>query len=412
MVSRLLSPGAAERPGGDRELVARMLDVEVAWAAVLHRAGRIGPKEVTQIRDAARALADRSDTADSLVAGTSNGGNPAIPLVAILRRELEPVSADAAWIVHRGLTSQDTLDTALVLIARDVLDAVRDDLGAAVVATASLASRHRTSLMIGRTLTQQATPTTFGLRAAGWLQGLTSAVHAVTAARATLAVQCGGAVGTLAAIAELVPGCDPLALSADLAHELGLQPALPWHVERSRITRLGGALAATADAFGHIATDVATLSRTEIGELGEPAAAGRGGSSTLPGKRNPVLSVEIRRAALGAPHDLAALHIASTLAVDDRPDGAWHSEWQPLVRLLDSARTVTTLGRELLEGLEVHTETMRAHLDRALPGALAERESMHRSGDAASEAAGPEGYLGAADQIVDQVLKAAEEIKW
>ncbi len=410
MSHRLLSPGAAEQPGSDLELVARMLDVEVAWAVVLHRAGRIDEEEVAQIREAAQTLAGRADTAPSLVAGTANGANPAIPLVAALRRELDPVSAGTAWIVHRGLTSQDTLDSALMLIARDVLDTVGGHLGAAVTAAAALASQHRMSPMIGRTLTQQATPTTFGLRAAAWLGGLTAAAHAITDARAALPVQCGGAVGSLAAVAELVPGHDPLVLVADLAHELGLRPSVPWHVERSSITRLGGALTAVTDAFGHVATDVATLSRTEIGELSEPRAPGRGGSSTLPGKRNPVLSVEIRQAALTAPHDLAALHVASTSAVDDRPDGAWHGEWQPLLRLLGAARVTAALGRELLEGLEVHTDTMRTHLDKALPGALAERASMHLDSAEEPETASPESYLGATDRIIDRVLEAAKEI--
>jgi len=407
---RLLAPGGtiADLLCSDRVLLERMLDVELAWCRVLHGAGRIDGESLQHVERAVRALQRQTGLVDTLAAEAGAGGNPVIPLVAALRREIEQMSPDAAWLVHRGLTSQDTLDTALMLMARDVLDVVSERLHESVSAVARLADEHRDTLMIGRTLTQQATPTTFGLRAASWLQSLAGAGARIDQVRGRLPVQCGGAVGNLAAVAEVVPDADPLELSHALATELGLEPALPWHVRRTAVTDLADALATVTDAYGHLAGDVVTLCRTEIGELSEPAKQGRGSSSTLPDKRNPVLSIEIRQSALGAPHDLAAVHLASVLAVDDRPDGAWHSEWQPLCRLLGAAAITATLGAELLPGLEVHREVMRAHVDDALPGALAEQAAMHRAVEPEGHA-DPTTYLGATHQMIDRALDAVRE---
>ncbi len=220
--------------------------------------------------------------------------------------------------------------------------------------------------MVGRTLTQHAVPITFGLKAAGWLDGVLDALDGIILARKGLRVQCGGAAGTLAAIAEL-SGDHGLDWSAALAGELSLAPSTPWHTRRTPVTAVGDTLVTSTDALGHLASDIVVLSRSEIAEVSEPAGKDRGGSSTMPQKRNPVLAVLIRRAAATAPLLGSQLHLASAQAVDERPDGAWHTEWQSLALLARHAVTAASQAAELVEGLEVHADTMAATVQRAMP---------------------------------------------
>lgn len=277
------------------------------------------------------------------------GGNPVIPLVAVLRARVAEVDAEAAGWVHRGATSQDVIDTALMLVASRALTRVDSALAATVDALALLADGHRATVMAARTLTQQSTPMTFGLVAAGWLLG-------VAEARRNL----------------------PRALSvALLAEELGLAAAaLPWHTRRTPITGLGDALTTVIDSLGVIATDVATLSRTEIGELGEPGGVGMGGSSAMPQKQNPIMSVLIRSAAQRAPGLAAELHRSAASSVDQRPDVAWHAEWPALRELLRLSLGASDLAAQLLVGLRVDAERMRGNLERTGPLIVAERLSL------------------------------------
>ncbi|MEV6238501.1 lyase family protein [Lentzea sp. NPDC051838] len=357
-------PGSYRAAGlvDDAALVRALVDVEVAWARVLGNSISVSLVELDPVEVEA-------------------AGNPVLPLVSALR-------AQVSGPVHTGLTSQDVLDTAMMLLARKVLGQVSADLSLVAEALAALASAHRSSVMAGRTLTQFAVPITFGLKAARWLDGVLDALDGLSAV--VLPVQCGGAAGTLARVDG-----DPLVAASAFAQHLGLVwPGLPWHSHRAPVTRLGDALVRVCDALGVIAADVLTLGRPEIGEVSEGVVAGRGGSSTMPHKRNPVLSVLVNSAALQAPQLGAQLHLCAARAVDERPDGAWHAEWPALRSLLELVAVAASQAAELVSGLEVHADVMARRADAA-------------AGDLLAEAGGgtdPGSYLGAASSFVDVVL--------
>jgi 3-carboxy-cis,cis-muconate cycloisomerase len=324
---------------------------------------------------ASAAEAGRYDVVD-IAFRAQGGGNPVIPLLADLRKHvqaLDTAKLSAVEAVHTSLTSQDVLDTALMLLARNTIEAVLADLKATTAALAVLAERHADTLCVGRSLTQHSLPFTCGLRAAQWFHGLAAAGRQLESLE--LPVQFGGAAGTLAAGTALTSGTasNPFILADALAAQLGLATAAaPWHTNRLAMTSLGHSLASVLDAFGKIATDVLFLSRPEVGELAEPRAAGRGVSSAMPQKQNPVLSVLIRSAALQAPHLASQLHVAAATFNDERPDGAWHSEWPPLRQLLRLALGAAGHIRELAKGLQVYPDAMRRNLGLAGPLLLAE----------------------------------------
>jgi 3-carboxy-cis,cis-muconate cycloisomerase len=269
--------------------------------------------------------------------------------------------------VHKGATSQDIVDTAAMLLARRVIDVVLADLDQAAAGAAGLADAHRSTLMIGRTLLQQAVPVTFGLVAAGWLTSMDEA-RADLAAVATrrLAVQFGGAAGTLASLGE-----DGPRVVALLAEELGLaRPVLPWHTDRLRIIDLAAALARVTAALGKIARDVTLLAQSEIGEVSEgsgdvgPAGAAsprRGGSSAMPHKHNPVAAIAILGCTRQVPGLLATLTTCAEQELQ-RAAGAWHAEWEPLTALLRLTGSAASWAAELLSGLVVDTARMAANL--------------------------------------------------
>lgn len=386
----LLVPGSRRAAGmADDDAVAEaMVRVELAWLRALVEVGAVDREQADEV--AAELVYWSADSLE-LAEEAEDAGNPVVPLVRAIKERVGPACAD---VVHRGLTSQDTLDTAMMLLAKDALVRVRESLDAVAAALAMLAREHWSSVMVGRTLTQYAVPVTFGLTCARWLAGVLDAVDDVDAVVPTLPVQCGGAAGTLALVGELTE--DPVAAARAFASELDLVwPGLPWHTQRRPVTRIGDALVTSCDALGVIGSDVALLSRPEIGEVREGAVPGRGGSSTMPHKRNPVLSVLMRAGALQAPLLAAQLHLAAAQAVDERPDGAWHSEWPALQRLLVLSVTAADQAAELVAGLEVDTEAMRRRADAAAGDLLAERGG----GD------DPASYLGAADVFVDEVLE-------
>ncbi|TQJ34465.1 lyase family protein [Arthrobacter sp. SLBN-122] len=358
---------------GDRAVLAAILAVESGWAAVLQGAGLAPAGSAAVVVSAAEA--GRYDLAD-IALRAQGGGNPVIPLLADLRKNvaaLDTAGVGAGKAVHTSLTSQDVLDSALMLVARNTVHAVLADLKATTTALAALAGQHEGTLCVGRSLTQHSLPYTFGLRAAQWFQGVAAAGRQLEGLE--FPVQFGGAAGTLAAGTVLTEGSSatPFILADALAAQLGLAPAAaPWHTNRLPVTSLGHALASVLDAFGKIAADVLFLSRPEVAELAEPRAAGRGVSSAMPQKQNPVLSVLVRSAALQAPGLAAQLHLAAATFNDERPDGAWHSEWPALRQLL--ALTLGAAGhiRELAEGLQVFPDAMRRNLDLAGPLLLAE----------------------------------------
>lgn len=399
-MSDLFWPGD-ERAGdllSDAALLAAMVDVEAAWLDALVAAG-IAPA------DAKADLPGLVTEADvpTLAAAAEAGGNPVIPLVALLRDRLGTGTEAARWL-HRGLTSQDVVDTALVLGLEAAAHAVQRDLAHQVRILATLVEEHRDTPMAARTLTQHAVPTTFGLKAAQWLGGILDAADAVAAL--TFPAQVGGAAGTMAAATELAAAAGTTGtagarrLAAATAERLGLADAPPWHTTRTTITRAGDAAVTATDAWGRIANDVLTLGRPEIGELSEGTG---GGSSTMPHKANPVLSTLIRRAALTTPQLAATLHLAAAGSVDERSDGAWHAEWATLRTLLRRTCVAGSQATDLLAGLRVHPERMRATLDAARDGVLAEQRSM----SALTGAEARPDYLGAAGVLVDAALARA-----
>ncbi|WP_435252389.1 3-carboxy-cis,cis-muconate cycloisomerase [Streptomyces tendae] len=353
----LLAPGWTGSPAasatGDRAYLRALLDAEAALTRAQAALG-LAPAEAADAVGAAVADPAAFD-ARSLAERARGGGNPVIPLVADLTRA---VGETYGPYVHRGATSQDILDTATMLVAARTLDVLLPDLARTEGALARLAAEHRDTPMPGRTLTQHAVPTVFGLKAAGWRALVLDARDRITAVRDALPVQLGGAAGTLAAFGAY-GATDPTALPAAYARELGLRaPVLPWHTLRTPIADLAGALAFTAGALGKIAADVLTLSRTEIGEVAEGSG---GGSSAMPHKANPVRSALIAAAARRAPQ-LAATLYGSLAAEDERPAGAWHAEWEPLRDLLRLTGGAARDAAELAEGLRVRPDVMRAHL--------------------------------------------------
>ncbi|HEU4331254.1 MAG TPA: lyase family protein [Lapillicoccus sp.] len=407
-MSDLFWPGD-ERAGdamSQRSFLAAMVQVEEAWLAGLVASG-IAPGS---------AKADLTglvgpDDIDSLALGGEAGGNPVILLVSLLRKRIEEANPEAARWLHRGLTSQDVVDTGLMLCCRDVLDRLISDLHHQATVLVDLVDKHRSTVMAGRTLTQHAVPIAFGLKASGWLTGVLDAAEATTPARTALAVQLGGAAGTSAATVELARTAgldDPIAATVSqvdrVAADLGLATRSAWHTSRRPVTAIADALVTATDAWGRIASDVVTLGRPEIGELAEPAVSGRGGSSTMPQKQNPVLSVLVRRGAIAAPPLAATLHTAAALAVDERPDGSWHVEWSTLATLARRTLVAGSQTTELLSGLQVDTGRMADNVAASRDALLAEQESI--SGTATE----PADYLGAASAVVDGTLSRARGV--
>ena len=357
----------------DRAWLQAMLDAEAGLARALERAGLAPAGAGEAVTRAARAndfdIAELGD----LSALTGN------PVPGLARALAVKVGGQRGRAVHRGATSQDILDTAAMLLARTAIDAARADLTAAAAAAAALATEHRTTAMIGRTLLQQAVPVTFGAVAAGWLAALDAAITGLAETRRTrLAVQFGGAAGTLASL-----GPDGIRVKAMLADELQLaDPPVPWHTERLRIIDVGVAMARVTAALSKIARDVTLLAQTEVAEVAE----GGGGPSAMPNKINPVAAVAILGCAKQAPGLLATL-VASAEQEHQRAAGAWHAEWQPFGQLLQIAASAASWGGELLANLEVDTGKMAANLTAAGGLPLAERVSaLLRTAIGAAEA--------------------------
>jgi 3-carboxy-cis,cis-muconate cycloisomerase len=383
----------------DAAFLAAMVAVEEAWLDVLVGSG-MAP--AASAKEDLRALVGPADL-ERLAAGSEAGGNPAMVLVSLLRDALGDRNPDAARWLHRGLTSQDVVDTALMVCARDAVAGILAELREQVRLLAGLVEAHRDTGMVARTLTQHAVPTTFGLKAAQWLTGVLDAYD--DAAGLVLPVQVGGAAGTMAATAELAGALpDPAATAAGLARamaaRLGLVASTPWHTTRSTVTRLGDAAVRCTDAWGRVANDVLTLSRPEIGELSEGAG---GGSSTMPHKANPVLSTLLRRAALAAPPLGSTLHLAAADMADERAAGAWHAEWATLRTLLRRTVVAGSQATELLTGLRVHDDRMRATLEAAREDVRAEQRTMAALAGAAPAA----DYLGATAAFVEAPLARA-----
>jgi 3-carboxy-cis,cis-muconate cycloisomerase len=369
----ILARGAVRAEVDDGAWLQAMLDVEAALARVQGspHADSIAGCCQAELLDAGRLGAEAARVA-----------NPVVPLVRAVRESVEP---DAAADVHRGATSQDILDTAAMLVAHRALGPLLDDLGASAGAAAALAERHRETAMAGRTLLQQAVPITFGLKAAGWMTGLDAAAARLAEVRRDrLAVQLGGAAGTLAAF-----GGDGPRLLADLAADLGLgEPALPWHTDRTRVAELAAALGEACGAAGKVAGDVVLLAQTEVAEVSE-GDPGAGGSSAMPHKHNPVAAVSTLACADQAPGLVATL-LRCMVGEHERAAGAWQAEWRPLSDLLRLTGSAAAWLRHCLEHLEVDAERMTDNLRRGSEQALrehADAKDMLDVGDAVAAAA-------------------------
>ncbi|MFI9583704.1 3-carboxy-cis,cis-muconate cycloisomerase [Streptomyces sp. NPDC052236] len=363
----LLSPVWADAPivavVSDGAWLQAMLDAEAALSRAQARLGTVPAAAAQVITQSARA--ERLDLM-ALAGQARQSANPVVALVREFTALVAGRDADAAAYVHRGSTSQDILDTATVLVAHRALRVIRADLERIEQALAALARAHRDTLMAGRTLALHAVPTTFGLKAAGWRHLVLDAAQKLDRLSAEgLPVQLGGAAGTLAGYLQHAPGAEPAAYVQELteafAAELGLSaPLLPWHVLRTPMVDLAAAAAFTCGALGKIAVDVLSLTRTEVGEVHEPAPTGRGASSAMPHKRNPVLATAIRSAALQTPQ-LAATVLGCMLSEDERSAGAWHAEWEPLRALLRLTGGAAHQAVELVSQLSVDTGRMRAN---------------------------------------------------
>jgi 3-carboxy-cis,cis-muconate cycloisomerase len=353
----------------DRAWLAAMLEAERALAAAEARCGLIPglPAEV---------FSAEGIDAEELARDGRRVGNPVEPLVRRLRERSEHV--------HHGATSQDILDTAQALVARDALALVLRELDGVAAECARLAEEHRGTVMAARTLLQQAVPTTFGFKAAGWLVGVVDARRLLAAAE--LPAQLGGAAGTLAALGDR--GEEVLRLYCD---ELRLaEPVVPWHAVRVPLAVLGARLAIAAATVAKIGVDVALLAQTEIAEVREPA---EGGSSTMPHKRNPVGSALARACAAGAQG--AAEILIGGVHEHERAAGAWHAEWKATSDALALTGGGAAWMHETLAGLEVDAARMRANL---VDETLSEARRF-RGEDVAFEE-----YLGAADVFVERAL--------
>ncbi|MET0933399.1 MAG: lyase family protein [Mycetocola sp.] len=352
----------------DAAWLQAMVDVELALTRTLIDV-RLAPEWMNGVCD---ALTDAASLDLAAIAAEGRGGgNPVIPLVKHLGAAAEAIRPGASDHIHVGATSQDILDTATMLIASRVTGETRARLAVLAGELAGLADAHRMTVMAGRTLGQQASPTSFGLLAAGWLDAVLAAAARIDNVRAALPVQLGGAVGNLAVLtgiaaarrADAAPNAVVHDLLVGFAARLGLvAPPLSWHTNRLVISELASVLAGATGAVGAFALDVTVLARTEIGEVGERLGKGEGGSSAMPHKRNPVTAVLVTAAARQTP-GLAATLFSSLLAEDQRPSGAWHAEWQALRELERLAVSAVTGAASLAERLVVDDDRMRANLD-------------------------------------------------
>ncbi|MFJ4655750.1 3-carboxy-cis,cis-muconate cycloisomerase [Nocardia sp. NPDC088792] len=383
----VLAAGPVAGQVSDRAWVQAMLDFEGALALASADAGVIPVEAAEEIARCCRA--EDYDIAD-IGARAVDIGNPAGPLVRALTARVTP---QAAAYVHLGATSQDVSDTAAMLVTARSFDALRTELRSDAALLAGLAEEHAYTVMPGRSLLQQAPPVTFGLTAAGWLSGITAAQARLNGIRRDrLAVQFGGAVGTLAAL-----GDNGIRVLSGLAERLGLaEPVLPWHTERSRIAEVAGALGQTCGAVAKIARDITLLAQTEVGEVYEQGPAGTGGSSTMPHKRNPVAAVLATGSTGQAPGLVAAL-LGASAHEHQRAAGAWHAEWRPLSELLRTTGSAVHWLVVSLERLRVDPERMRLNLDRTGGLLLAENVAI----ELVSASQGAVGRQVASDTVAD-----------
>src|SRR6266478_4784176 len=369
LLAPMLSSATMRAVCDDGAYLQHMLDFEAALARAEAATGVIPANAVGPITKACKASS--FDLADLAEAATRSG-NLAISLVKALTANVAKADADAARYVHWGATSQDVIDSAGMLALRAAIDALLPDLDRAVAGFAKLAHQHRNTAIVARTWLQHALPMPFGLKLAEYAAALhRSRARLLRLRGEALALQFGGAAGTLAAL-----GDNGLRVAERLAQELKLPlPAAPWHTHRDRIAEAASVFAILAGTCGKIARDIQLMMQTDVAEAFEPAGEGRGGSSTMPHKRNPVAAATALAAATMAP-GLAATIFAAQVQDHERSAGPWHAEWPtlPMLQLVTSGALAAIV--DIAEGLEVDAARMRVNLDASHGLIMAEAVTM------------------------------------
>ena len=357
----------------DRNRLQAMLGFEAALARAEARADVIPGSAVPAIRS--QCHAELFDF-EKLGREAALAGNLAIPMVRQLTALVAQSDREASRFVHWGATSQDAIDTGLILQLRDGLDLIEMDLDAVARELARLARAHKHTTMPGRTWLQQALPVTFGLKAAGWFSAIERHQARIREIRPrVLAVQFGGAAGTQAAL-----GAKGLQVAEALGEELRLHvPALPWHTHRDRVAEVGTTLGLLVGTLGKIARDVSLLMQTEVGEALEPAAAGRGGSSTMPQKRNPVGSAVMLAAAIRVPALVSTL-LAAMVQEHERSLGNWLAEWETLPEICTLSAGALAHLKHILAGLKIDEARMAGNLELTQGQIMAESVMMALGG--------------------------------
>jgi 3-carboxy-cis,cis-muconate cycloisomerase len=443
LLDPLFGSAAMDEVFSDAARLQCMLDFEAALAHAEAGCGIIPPAAAQAI--ASKCKAELIDT-NALAAATAISLNPAIPLVKQLTTLVAKDDPEAARFVHWGATSQDANDTGLVLQMRQGFDILEADLAALCIGLTELAQKHRSTPIAGRTLMQHALPTTFGVKVAAWLDAMNRHRErfAETGAR-VLVLQFGGAVGTLAALRER-----GLQVAEALAAELRLGlPALPWHTQRDRVAEAATTLGLCTGTLGKVARDISLHMQTEIAEVFEPAGEGRGGSSTMPHKRNPVSAAVVLSAATRVP-GLVGTMLSAMVQEDERGLGNWHAEWETLPEIFRLTAGALHQMAVIVPHLEIDAARMRRNLDATQGLIFAEAVTMamgkhigksaaHTLLEAASRQAresgkhlrevlaqnpavserltsleldrlfAPENYLGVAEELVDRVIDASRE---
>ncbi|MGN8143854.1 3-carboxy-cis,cis-muconate cycloisomerase [Pseudomonas sp. 22105] len=353
----------------DQGRVQAMLDFEAALARAEARVGLIPAGAVASIENACRAgLFDFAALGEAI----ATAGNSAIPLVKALGKQIAATDAEAERYVHLGATSQDVMDSGLVLQLRQALELIEEELAQLADSLAIQAQRHAATPLAGRTWLQHATPVTLGMKIAGWLGAITRSRQRLRELKPRLLVlQFGGASGTLAALGE-----QALPIAQALAEELNLTlPEQPWHTQRDRIVEFGAVLGLIAGSLGKFGRDISLLMQTEAAEVFEPSAPGKGGSSTMPHKRNPVGAAVLIGAATRVPGLVSTLFSAMPQE-HERSLGLWHAEWETLPEICCLVSGALQQARLLADGLEVDGARMARNLELTQGLVLAEAVSI------------------------------------
>lgn len=373
MAARLIESLATTEPlaevFSDSSILQTMLDFEVALARSEARIG-IVPKSAAD-RIAAAANASEFDIG-ALSRGMFRAGTPGIPLVKALTEKVRAAAPEAAGWVHWGATSQDVADTALVLLLKRAQTVIAGDIYRLERALTRLSEQHRATVMLGRTLMQAAPPVTFGLKVAGWLGALSRSNKRLESAfDETMILQFGGASGTLASL-----GDKGTVVARTLSEELGLRcPEAPWHAHRDRLAHLVCCCGVLTGSLGKMARDISLLMQTEVAEVAEPGGEGRGGSSTMPHKRNPIACALTLAAAERVPGSVASF-LSAMVQEQERAVGGWQSEWPTVASIVQSTGVAASSMAEVAEGLSVDPVRMRQNIANTKGLIFAERAMM------------------------------------